>query len=114
VFARCDLDEVPEWLRGGSRNGSAASMSWVNLSHDQLMPGGWRRYNRGLVTDVSILSPSVRPVEGRARVELLERASTTSAAPTTRASTQPAGGEVIYCPPGAVIRRPIGQVLGVR
>jgi hypothetical protein len=114
VFARCDLDEVPEWLRGGSRNGSAASMSWVNLSHDQLMPGGWRHHNRGLITDVSILSPSLRPVEGRARVELLERASTTSAAPTTRASALPAGSEVFYTPAGATLRRPSGQVIGVR
>ena len=32
VFARCELDEAPGWLRGGSR-GTAASMSWIDLSH---------------------------------------------------------------------------------
>jgi hypothetical protein len=122
VFARCVIDEVPEWLRGGSYSGSAASMAWVNLSHSQEMPGGWRRFNRGLITEVNILTPSLEPVEKRARVVLLQRSTATvrpkplaaGALPTTRASTQPAGGEVTHVPPGATLRRPCGQVLGVR
>ena len=75
VFARCELDEAPEWLRGGTYSGSAASMSWVNLSHNQLMPGGWRRYNGGLVTELSLLTAGFEPVEKLARVVLLERSS---------------------------------------
>ena len=69
-------------------------------------PAGWRRYNGGLVTEVSILSASVRPVEGRARVVLLQRSTATSALP--------ADGEVIHLPTRCHLRRPGGQVLGVR
>ena len=111
VFARCELDEGPEWLRGGSR-GTAASMSWIDLSHSQEMPSGWRRYNRGLVTEVSVLTHGFEPVETLARVVLLQRSSATSSAPT-RAPAQPAGDEV-FTPPGALLRRPGGRILAVR
>ena len=113
VVARCELDDPPGWLRGGSR-GTAASMSWIDLSHSQEMPSGWRRYNRGLVTEVSVLTHGFEPVEKLARVMLLKRSTATSSAPTTRASALPADGEVIHLPPGATLRRPGGQVLGVR
>ena len=87
----------PGWLRGGSR-GTAASMSWIDLSHSQEMPSGWRRYNRGLVTEVSVLTHGFEPVETLARVVLLQRSTATSSAPTTRASALPADGEVIHLP----------------
>ena len=61
VYARCALDEVPEWLRGGPYNGTSASMGWANIGTDQTMPGGWRRFNRGLVNEVSILPPTSQP-----------------------------------------------------
>ena len=31
VVARCELDDPPGWLRGGSYNGTAASMWWIDL-----------------------------------------------------------------------------------
>ena len=113
VVARCELDAPPGWLRGGSR-GTAASMSWIDLSHSQEMPSGWRRYNRGLVTEVSVLTHGFEPVETLARVMLLERSTATGSAPRTRASALSADGEVIHLPPGAVLRRPGGHVIGVR
>ena len=113
VVARCELDDPPGWLRGGSR-GTAASMSWIDLSHSQEMPSGWRRYNRGLVTEVSVLTHGFEPVETLARVVLLQRSTAFSSGPTTRASALPAGDELIHTPPGAVLRRPGGHVIGVR
>ena len=62
-------------------NGTAASMSWIDLSHSQEMPGGWRRYNGGLVTEVSVLTHSFEPVEKLARVVLLKRSTATSPRP---------------------------------
>ena len=79
----------------------------------QETPGGWRRYNAGLVTEVSILTPSVEPVEKRARVALLRRWTDVSSTPTARACAMPADGEVIHLPPGALLR-PGGRVIGVR
>ena len=80
VVARCHLDNPPEWLRGGPR--SAPSPPWAGpTSHRQEMPGGWRRYNGGLVTEVSVLTPGFEPVEKLARVVLLQRSTATSSAP---------------------------------
>ena len=110
VFARCELDAAPGWLHGGSR-GTLASMSWIDLSHSQEMPGGWRRYNGGLVTEVSVLTHGFEPVEKLARVVLLQRSTAMSSAPT-RAPALPAGE--VFTPPGAVLRRPGGRVIGVR
>jgi hypothetical protein len=103
VFASCEIDEPPEWLR----RGTAASMSWCNLGVREPMPGGWLRHNAGLVTEVSVLSPGVKPAEPGAQVVTLNRTSPPPAAPATPPATVLHGG--------GVIRRPgIGQVLAVR
>ena len=64
--------------------------------------------------EVSLLSPALEPAEPLAQVVLLQRSTAMSSTPTTRASAQPADGEVIHPPPGAVLRRPGGQMIGVR
>lgn len=110
VYARCALDEVPEWLRGGPYNGTSASMGWANIGTDQTMPGGWRRFNRGLVNEVSILPPTVAPREARARVVLLQRSP---AAVSSRAPAGAAPGE-FRTPPGATIRRYFETPITVR
>ena len=88
-------------------------MSWINLGTDQTMPGGWRRYNGGLVTEVSVLTHGFEPVETLARVVLLKRSTATVPRRQPEAAL-PADGEVIHLPPGAVLRRPGGHVIGVR
>ena len=85
-------------------------MSWCNLGPREPMPGGWTRHISGMVTEVSLLSPGNQPAEPGAKVWHIER--TPAAAPTT-AARAPAG-EAYYEPPGKIIRRNIGQVLGVR
>ena len=110
TFARCVLDEVPEWLRVGAYNGSAASMSWIDLSHSQQMPGGWRRYNAGLITEVSVLTPSVEPVEKRARVGFLQRSDhhrlRADSAPTARSPVGQAASLEAAVKPGTVCGAP--------
>ena len=93
--ARCEIDGAPGWLERGTR----ASYGYACL-HEQAI-GEWSRLLRGLVTEVSILSPSVQPREPRAAVMLLQRAEGHQA------------GEVIL---GGqrIIRQNVGQVLGVR
>lgn len=92
VVARCAID-APEWLRGGPR-GTAASMSWINLGTDQVMPGGWRRFNGGLVREVSLLTSSHEPVEKHARVVVLQR-SPAGTPPIAPAGAAPCTTEVV-------------------
>ncbi len=65
---------------------------------------GWEIVSRALVEEVTILSPSRKPVEPSTEVLLLERAP---------AATTPPVSEVSYGD-GSVIRRNVGQVLGIR
>lgn len=103
LCARVRIDRPPAWLR----KGSSASISYASAGSCSLGPDH-ERITRGLVTEVSLLSPGVRPEEPRARVVLLERVEA-PAAETTRAP-----GDVLL-PAGAMLRRPnVGAVLGVR
>lgn len=107
--ARCAIDEPPEWLC----RGSSASMAWAALGTGQEMPSGWTRFTGGLVTEVSLLPPGVRPAEPRAKVVLLrteeERASSPAAVST---SDRAVAGEVIL---GGhrIVRHGVGKVLAV-
>ena len=79
VWARCTIDRPPSWLAKGTR----ASVAYASLARGGM--GDWSWVHRGLVTELSILSPSVEPAEPRARVVLLERSTATPrAAPITR------------------------------
>ena len=61
---------------------------------------------RGIIREVSVLSPSVEPAEPLAKVLTLH--------PTEpKTSTRVAAGDTLLAP-GRIVRRGIGQVLGVR
>ncbi len=96
VFARCELTETPEWLRGGAYNGTGASMAWIDLGTSQELPGGWRRFNRGMVTEVSVLSPSVKPAETRAKVVILQRHPTGELSHACESSPERDGDVVLH------------------
>jgi hypothetical protein len=62
-----------------------------------------------LLKKISVLTPATAPAEPLARVCLVEELPAAAATPGS------AAGEVIYHPPGAIIRRPgLGRVLGMR
>jgi hypothetical protein len=111
LCARCVIDDAPEWLRGDSRVGSAASFGGLCVTDAQPMPGGWTRVNRGILTEASVLTPSTQPFEPRARVVLLERTSSSAArgfsSSPDRASVS--ADEVIHHP-RTLVRRNIGKV----
>jgi hypothetical protein len=114
LVARCTVTEPPEWLRQGT---TKASVGLASLSRQKV--GAWERVLRGLVSEVSILSPSVQPREPRARVVLLRE--TPAQAPERTIDTT-VDTEAIVAqaradqrhPAGLLIRPGIGQVLGVR
>jgi hypothetical protein len=107
AFAHCTIEQPPAWLRDGPR-GTRVSFSYkIPRALDQ---GGWNRIYTMAVTEVSLLSPGVEPVEPLARVVLLEQRKDSPAV-----ATSDVAGEIIYGKPGELIRRPgIGQMLGVR
>ena len=104
LFARCEVTDPPAWLR----KGTGCSWGYHSLQ-DQAMPGGWTRELSVAATEVSLLSPSRKPVDPLARVIWIEEGKDSSAVGTDR----PAAGEVIL---GGrrIVRHNIGQVLGVR
>jgi hypothetical protein len=62
LAALTTITEPPGWLR----RGTPASMSYLNLQRSSL--GAAQRVMRGLVDEVSVLSPGVRAKEPRAKV----------------------------------------------
>lgn len=96
-WASVELTGPPGWLR---RDGA---VSWSHVPLREQDVNGTTRLLRGIVKEISILSPSVQPAEPRARVEWIGE-------PVKRSA-----GEVIHHPPGTKqVRRGLGQVLGVR
>lgn len=66
LFARCEIDSPPAWLK---RN-TAASISYKTLWRGDV--NGWEIIRHGFLNEVSVLSPSLRPAEPLARVMLWE------------------------------------------
>ncbi len=94
-WASVEITDPPGWLK---RNGG---VSWSHNSLRELDVDGTTRLLRGITHEVSILSPTVKPAEPRARVEWIGEPVTTV-------------GEVLRHQPGTkFVRRGIGQVLGV-
>jgi hypothetical protein len=89
-------------------------MSWTNAGYSDEMPSGWQRLHRALVTHVALLRPGVTPFEPRARV-VLERDKPSAAARfVTSDRAEPADGGTHTHRGERIVRRGIGQVLGVR
>ncbi|HUP50872.1 MAG TPA: hypothetical protein VM198_00245 [Longimicrobiales bacterium] len=96
-FASVELDAPPGWLK---RNGG---VSWACRSLQAQDVRGSTRLLRGLIDEVSVLSPSVRRAEGRAAVAWVgEREVSSAAGPSADRSA--AGEEVIYHEP-VLVRR---------
>ena len=95
AWARATITDPPDWLRQGT-SCSYGSFPVHRSNH------GWT--HSSLVKEVSLLSSNHTPVEPRAHVAVLRHTSL----PSTAAPRE------IHLPPGAVIRRPSGRVLGVR
>ena len=107
IVARGVVDDpLPSWVR--TYRTKASFGSW--RVHATTHADGWERVTKAIVKEVSLLSPALEPAEPLAQVVLVQRSTST---PTNRASAMPADG-VIHTPPGATLRRPGGQVLGVR
>jgi hypothetical protein len=104
AFAHCLLHDVPGWLRRGTP-----------ASFESILPriidlGGINRVLEHRVREVTVCSPRSRPVEPLARVELIGAEEAPAVAAITSAR---AAGE-IPSPGVRVLRRNVGQVLGVR
>ncbi len=108
IVARGIVDDAPGWLRTYQTKASFGRWDVHATTHAD----GWERVTSAIVREVSLLSPALEPAEPLAQVVLLQCSTARSSAPTTRAAL-PADG-VIHTPPGATLRRPGGQVLGVR
>lgn len=87
-WASVELTYPPGWLK---RNGG---VSWSHNALQTQDVNGTTRLLRGLITEVSILSPSVEPAEPRARVAWIGESQRASAAGPS--SDRPVAGEVIY------------------
>lgn len=109
IVARGVIDRPPDWLQP---HRTKASVGYWKV-HSTPHINGSTRITSAIVEEISVLT-DLEPAEPLAEVMLLQRSTAPSSRPTIRASVQPAGDEVIYSPPGAVLRRPTGQVLGVR
>jgi hypothetical protein len=111
LAALTTITAPPAWLR----RGTPASISYINLRTQTL--GESCRVLRGLVPEVSVLSPGVKPAQPGARVALLQRdqrpATTRPLTPAPkpvwlRQAQQEAAAR------GTLIRPNIGKVLGIR
>ena len=107
IVARGVVDDPPPWLRQYQTKASFGHWTVHATPHAD----GCERVTSVIVKEVSLLR-DLEPAEPLAHVALLQR-STAISTPKTRASAQPADGEVIHTP-GAILHRPGGQIIGVR
>ena len=99
-FASVELTEpAPGWLK---RNGG---VSWSHYALRTQEIGETTRLLRGLIKEISILTPSTQPAEAFARVVWFGD-------PVTKRSV-PAGDVIVHPPGGVLVRRNIGRVLAV-
>ena len=101
-FASAELTDAPGWLKRNS------GVSWSHIPLRTQDVNGTTRLLRGVITEVSVLSPSVRPAESMARVVLVR---SPAALPT---SDRAVAGEVIYTPHGKPLRRYFETEIRVR
>jgi hypothetical protein len=108
IVARATVTDPPGWLERGTK----ASFGLATVRRQEI--DGWERVHRALVTEVSVLPPTVRPAEPLAEVVLVERTSSSAAGRTS--DRRPAAGEIVldHGPAGArVVRHGAGRVLAV-
>jgi hypothetical protein len=103
-FAHCLLDDPPGWLRRGT------PASFESVLRRTIDLDGIERVVDQRVTEVTLCSSSFGSVEPLARVEWIGERSQDSPA----AATSNRGAGEIPSPGVRVLRRNVGQVLGVR
>ena len=101
-YASCDFEGPPGWLRAGG------GVSWSHIPLRTQDVNGTTRLLRGVIKEISILTPSTRPAEGLAQVAWIG----SPAASTT--SDRAVAGEVIYGKPGERIVRYFKTPITVR
>ena len=103
-FASAELDRPPAWLKRNS------AVSWSHIPLRTQDVNGTTRLLRGVITEVSVLSPSVQPAESMARVVLVDDARSPAAGRDRLA----ADATIIHTPHGAPIRRYFETEMSVR
>ena len=108
ICARATVADAPAWLK---RHETKASFGRWNIHATEV--GEYERVTSAFVREDSLLSPAHEPNEPLACVLSIRPTETpTDQASRTRAPSPV--GQVLYTPPDAVLRRPGGQILGVR
>jgi len=108
LVAECTVTDPPSWLR----RGTGASWCYRKLNeYETWREHKWSVVTSALIDEVTVCSPTHKPMEPGASVLTFERSSRPAAAPPAAAG-RAAEGEVIYG--GQIIRRNIGQILRVR
>lgn len=121
LTAFCEITDPPCWLE----KGTPASISYAALHRQELE--GWMITRKGLVTEVSVLSPGKRPAEPLAQVVSFSPVERPAAAvPSTSDRVAAADSSPLEWPDeaarrwaaaaplGTIRRVGVGQVLGVR
>jgi hypothetical protein len=125
--ALTEITHPPPWLKRGTR------VSFCSRPFQRSEYNGWQIVRRAILEELSVLSPGVRPVEPCAQVLRLERSN---GAPRSSSSRLAPGAVVLHnysdaeveamiaaadrrrAQPGrgpdVLVRRNVGQVLGVR
>jgi hypothetical protein len=104
VVARATVnDPAPSWLK----KGTAASHGWATAHRADLGPEAHAEIlGRGIVREVSVLSPGVKPYEPDARVLIMREAGPPAAVPDRSTAGVIHGG-------GLIQRPALGRVLAV-
>jgi hypothetical protein len=110
LLGRAVITAAPSWLKSGTPASLCSKILDHSRFHEPLAPS-LRAHDlvySAIVTEMSILSPGVKPAEPLAKVVLLQRSTATP-------EPHPSPGDVVIYGDGTIIRRRgIGQVLGVR
>ncbi len=85
LFALAHLDEVPDWLE----RDRAVSIAHATTFR-RTMPGGWDLLTRGLITEISVLSPGQKPAHPLARVMTVTRSPAAGSVATSYRPSSPA------------------------
>lgn len=97
LWVHVEITNPPTWLG----KGSGVSIGRSAYSTRTPWGAGWDLIQKAILTEVSILSPGVKPAHPRARVEWIGKPESPATGRTDR--RPPAGGVVIHSP--RVIRR---------
>jgi hypothetical protein len=108
IYIHARIDDPPSWLR----KGTPVSIARASVQSRTPWDAEWSHVQRAILNEVSLLSPGLKPAHPGARVEWIGAAERSPAA--ERPDRRFAAGEVLHDSGQRLVRRGIGQVLGVR